>query len=92
MNALSGTESILPSPQCNEYHTMIPDYENNSLSSDLLHNDSSFAGFTLNAEIKGSITQCLSKDLEDAAKDHLDRIYSQNEDENFHHDMERLSR
>jgi len=67
---------------CNEYHTMIPDYENNLLSSDLLHNDSSFAGFTLNGEIKqGSITQRLSNDLEDAAKEHLDPIYNQNEDE-----------
>ena len=62
-------------------------------SSDLLHNDSSFAGFTLNGELKqGSIfSQCLSKDLEDAAKEQLDRIYIQNEDENFHHNMERLS-
>ena len=49
---------------CNEYHTMIPDHENNLSSSDVLHNDSSFAGFTLNREIKqGSITQCLSKDV-----------------------------
>jgi len=49
---------------CNEYHTMIPDHENNLSSSDVLHNDSSFAGFTLSGEIKqGSITQCLSKDL-----------------------------
>jgi len=77
---------------CNEYLAMIPDYENNLSSSDLLHNDSSFAGFMLNGETKqGSITQCLSKDLKDAAKEHLDRIYIQNEDENFHHDMERLS-
>ena len=37
---------------CNEYHTMIPDNENNLSSSDLLRNDSSFAGFTLNEEIK----------------------------------------
>ena len=36
---------------CNEYHTMIPDHENNLSSSDILHNDSSFAGFTLNGEI-----------------------------------------
>ncbi len=72
--------------------TMIPDYENNLSSSDLLHNDSSFAGFTLNGAIKqGSITQCLSKDLDDASKEHLDRIYTQNEGENFHHNMERLS-
>ena len=92
MKALSGTESISPSPQCNEYHTMIPDYENNLSSSDLLHNDSRFAGFTLNGEIKqGSITQFLSKDLEDATKEHLDRIFIQNEDGNFHHNMERLS-
>jgi len=78
---------------CNEYHTMIPDYENNLSSSDLLHNDSSFTGFTLTGEIKqGSITQCLSKDLKNAAKEHLDRIYVQNEDENFHHNMERLSK
>jgi len=57
---------------CNEYHTMIPDYENNLSSSDLLLNDSSFVGFTLNGEIKQeSITQCLSKDLEDATKEHL---------------------
>jgi len=42
---------------CNEYHTMIPDHENNLSSSDILHNDSSFAGFTLDGEIKqGSIT------------------------------------
>jgi len=42
---------------CNEYHTMIPDYVNNLSSSDLLHNDLSFAGFTLNGEIKqGLIT------------------------------------
>ena len=78
---------------CNEYRTMIPDYENNSSSSNLLHNDSSFAGFTLNGEIKQwiSITQCLSKDLEDATKEHLNRIYIQNEDGYFHHNMERLS-
>ena len=77
---------------CNEYHTMIPDHENNLSSSDLLHNDSSFAGFTLNGAIKqGSITQCLSKDLDDASKEHLDRIYTQNEGENFHHNRERLS-
>ena len=77
---------------CNEYHTMIPDHENNLSSSDLLHNDSSFAGFTLNGEIKqGSITQCLSKDLEDATKEHLDRVYILNEDGHFHHNMERLS-
>ncbi len=76
----------------NEYHTMIPDHENNLSSNDLLHKDSSFAGFTLNGEIKqGSITQCLSKDLEDATKEHLDRIYIQNEDGKFHHNMERLS-
>ena len=50
---------------------------NNLSSSDLLHNDSSFAGFTLNGEIKqGLITQCLSKDLEDATKEHLDQIYT----------------
>ena len=71
---------------------MIPDHENNLSSSDLLHNDSSFAGFTLNGEIKqGSITQCLSKDLEDATKEHLDRIYTQNEEGHFNHNMERLS-
>jgi len=76
---------------CNEYHTMIPDHENNLSSR--LHNDSSFAGFTLYGEIKqGSITQCLSKDLEDATKEHLDRIYTQNEEEHFNHNMERLSR
>ena len=40
---------------------------------------------------QGLITQCLSEDLEDAAKEHLDRIYIQNQDENFHHNMERLS-
>jgi len=58
---------------CNEYHTIIPDHENNLSSSDVLHNDSNFVGFTLNGEIKqGSITQCLSKDLEDAMKEHLD--------------------
>jgi len=77
---------------CNEYHTMILDHENNLSSSDVLHNDSSFAGFTLNGEIKqGSITQCLSKDLEDATKEHLDRIYTQNEEGHFNHNMERLS-
>jgi len=71
---------------------MIPNYENNLSSSDLLHNDSSFDGFTTIGEIKqGSITQCLSKDLEDATKENLDRIYIQNEDGNFHHNMERLS-
>ena len=54
---------------CNEYHTMIPDHDNNLSSSDLLHNDLSFAGLKLNGDIKqGSITQCLSKDLEDATK------------------------
>ena len=37
---------------CNEYHTMIPDHENKLSSSDVRHNDSSFAGFTLNGEIK----------------------------------------
>ena len=40
---------------CNEYHTMIPDHENNLSSSDLLHNDSSFAGFTLNWRDKAGI-------------------------------------
>ena len=76
---------------CNEYHTMIPDHENNLSSSDLLHTDSSFAGFTLNGEIKqGSITQCLSKELDGATKEHLGRIYIQNEDGHFHHKMERL--
>jgi len=71
---------------------MIPDHENNLSSSDLLHNDSSFAGFALNREMtQGSITQCLSKDLEDATKEHLDRIYIQNEDGLFHHNMECLS-
>ena len=71
---------------CNEYHTMIPDHENNLSSGDVPHNDSSFAGFTLNREIKqGSITQCLSKGLEDATKEHLDRIYTQSEEGNFHH-------
>ena len=33
----------------------------------------------------------LSKDLEDATKEHLDRIYIQNEEGHFHHNMERLS-
>ena len=57
----------------NEYHTTIPDHESNLSSIDLQHIDSSFAGFTLNGKIKqGSITQCLSKDLEDATKAHLD--------------------
>jgi len=52
---------------------MIPDHENNLSPSDELHNDSSFAGFTLNGEIKqGSITQCLSKDLEDVTKENLE--------------------
>ena len=61
-------------------------------SSDLIHTDSSFAGFTLNGEIKqGSITQCLSKDLEDATKERLDRIYTHNEEGHFNHNMERLS-
>jgi len=56
---------------------MIPDRDTNLSSSDVLHNDSSFAGFTLNGEIKqGSITQCLSEDLEDAAKEHLELIYT----------------
>jgi len=60
---------------CNEYHTMIPDHETNLSSSDVLHNDSIFAGFMPNGEIKqGPITQCLSKDLEDATKEHLDLI------------------
>jgi len=77
---------------CNEYHTMIPDHENNLSSSNVLHNDSIFAGFTLNREIKqGSTTQCLSTDLEDATKEHLDRIYTQNEEGHFNHNMERLS-
>jgi len=77
---------------CNEYHTMISDHENNLSSSDVLHNDSSFAGFTLNGEIKqGSIPQCLSKDLEHATKEYLDRIYTQNEEVCFNHNMERLS-
>jgi len=54
---------------CNEYHTMTPDHETNLSSSNLLHNNSNFAGLTLNEEIKqGSITQCLSKDLEQHAK------------------------
>ncbi len=76
----------------NKYHTMIPDYENNLSSIDLQHINSSFAGFTLNGEIKqGSITQCLSKDLEDATKAHLDRIYIQNEDGYFHYNIEHLS-
>jgi len=67
------------SSMCNEYHSMIPDNETNLLSSDVLHNDSNFAEFTLNGEIKqGSITQCLSKDLEDVTKEHLDLIYTQN--------------
>ena len=71
---------------------MIPDHENSLSSSDVLRNDSSFAGFTLNGEIKqGSITQCLSKDLEDATKEDLDRIYTQNEEGLFNHNRERLS-
>jgi len=90
MKALSGTESKLPSPQCATRWSQT--HENKLSSSALLHNDSSFAGFTLNGEIKqGSITQCLSKDLEDPAKEHLDPIYIQNQDENFHHNMEHLS-
>ena len=77
---------------CNEYHTMTPDHVNNLSSSDVLHNDLSFAGFTLNGGIKqGSITQCLSKDLEDATKEHLDRIYTHNEEGYFNQNMERLS-
>jgi len=76
----------------NEFHTMIPDHETNLSSSDVLQNDSNFAGFTLNGEMKqGSITQCLSKDLEDATKEHIDLIYTQNEEGCFNHNMERLS-
>ena len=71
---------------------MIPDHETNSSSSDVLHNDSSFARFMRNGEIKqGSITQHLSKDLEDATKEHLDLIYTQNEEMYFNHNMEHLS-
>jgi len=70
---------------------MIPDHVNN-LSSGVLHNDSSFAGFTLNGEIKqGSITQCLSKDLDGGTEEHLDRIYTQNEEGHFNHNMKRVS-
>jgi len=70
---------------------MIPDHENNLLC-DELHNDSIGAGFTLNGKIKqGSITQCLSKDLEDATKEHRDRIYIQNEKGCFNYNMEFLS-
>ena len=80
------------SSMCNEYHSMIPDHEINLLSSDVLHNDSNFAGFTLNGEIEqGSITQCLSKDLEDATKEHLDLVYTKTEEGCFNHKMERLS-
>jgi len=46
----------------------------------------------LNREIKKeSITQCLSKDLEDSTKEHFDLIYTQNEEGCFNHNMERLS-
>jgi len=70
---------------------MIPDHEPDLSSSDVLYNVSNFAGFT-NGEIKqGSITQCLSKDLEDMAKTQLDLIYTQNEVVCFNHAMERLS-
>jgi len=71
---------------------MIPDHENNLSSSDALHNDSSFAGFTLNEKDKAGINiQRLSKDLEDATKEHIDRIYTQNEEGHFNYNMERLS-
>jgi len=64
----------------NENHSMIQYYETNLSSSDIQHSDSIFVGFTLNEEVKqGSMTQCLSKDLEDITKEHLDLIYSQNE-------------
>ena len=60
--------------------------------SDVQYNDSNFAVFTQDGEVKqGSITQCLSKDLEDATKEHLDLIYTQNEEGCFNHNMERLS-
>jgi len=75
---------------CNKYHTVIPDHE--KTYHQVIYYTTSFSGFTLNGEIKqGSITQCLSKDLDVVTKENLDRIFIQKENGNFHHNMERLS-
>jgi len=86
---LEDMKSILHSAQW--VNSMVPDNETNLSSSDILHNDSNF-GFTLNEEIKqGSITQCLSKDLEDMTREHLNLMCTCNEGGYFNHNMERLS-
>jgi len=55
---------------------------------DTLHNDPQTL---LDGEIKQvSITQCLSKDLEDMTKENFDLIYTQNEEGCLNHNMERL--
>jgi len=46
---------------------------------------------TSGSAILNNNSQCLSKDLEDATKEHLDRIYTQNEEGHFNNNIERLS-